>query len=252
MLLLRDAGKKVHEITSCRNYEEYQEMAESAVYISYNADARPGGDMLAARLGGKHHYLRFSFDFDEIDDDFARLADELGVPRLSEDEIWKRRVRCLEALTETRDLIGDTPVAIDYTYCPRPLGLARLLLDHGFNVARVYLDGIPAADKPDFELLREHHPDLMLHPTVHAGMRFAASENSAGSDGAQPQVIAVGQKAAYFENTDNFVNVVEGGGMIGYEAVIRTCELIQDAYNNTKDMRDLVQVKGLGCEVCLR
>ena len=56
--LLRAAGLKIHEITSCRNYEEYQQMAESSVYISYNPDAAPGGDMLAERLGGTHQYLQ--------------------------------------------------------------------------------------------------------------------------------------------------------------------------------------------------
>ena len=43
MLMLNGAGLKVHEITSCKTYEEYQQMAESSVYISYHPDAAPGG-----------------------------------------------------------------------------------------------------------------------------------------------------------------------------------------------------------------
>ena len=98
----------------------------------------------------------------------------------------------------------------------------------------------------------------MLYPTVHAAMRFASKENtegagvSADSDGKKVRVLAVGQKAAYFENTKHFVNVVEGGGMTGYEAVTRTLGLMKDAYLHEKSVRDLVQVKGLGCEVCVR
>jgi hypothetical protein len=46
--------------------------------------------------------------------------------------------------------------------------------------------------------------------------------------------------------------VVEGGGMLGYEAVVRTLELMREAYSEKKNMRELVQVKGLGCEVCVR
>jgi hypothetical protein len=65
-------------------------------------------------------------------------------------------------------------------------------------------------------------------------------------------VLAIGQKAAYFENTDNFVNVVEGGGMLGYEAVTHTMKLMRDAYINKKNMRELVQIKGLGCGICAR
>ena len=252
--LLRAAGFRIHEITSCRNYEEYQEMAESSFYISYNPDAAPGGDMLAERLGGTHHYLRFSFDPDEIDAEFSKLAEVLSAASANVfDALADIRTRGREAsaaaIRETRELIGDTPVTIDYTFCPRPLGLARFLLDNGFNVVRVYLDGIPGADKPDFEYLRENYPDLMLHPTVHTGMRFANTENRQAAD--QELVLAVGQKAAYFENTDHFVNVVEGGGMTGYEAITHTLELMRDAYLHTQEMRELVQIKGLGCEVCL-
>ena len=263
--LLRAAGLKIHEITSCRNYEEYQQMAESSVYISYNPDAAPGGDMLAERLGGTHQYLQLSFDEDEIDAGFDRLAEVLSekTTARAEDVIAalavirsEGRNEAADALRETLELIGDTPVVIDYTFCPRPLSLARLLLDNGFNVTKVYADGIPGADRPDFEYLQERYPDLMLHPTVHAAMRFAASENTCAAeeqgqtDGCR--VLAIGQKAAYFENTNHFVNVVEGGGMIGYKAITGTLQLMREAYLNEKPMRDLVQIKGLGCEVCVR
>lgn len=270
--LLTAAGLRIHEITSCRTYEEYQEMGESTVYISYNPDAAPGGDMLSAKLGGRHHYMKLSFNYDEIDEELERLGDALigstAEGRLDRAKAIREcignlrkcgREESVAALEETLALIGDTPVTIDYTFCPRPLGLARLLLDSGFNVKRVYLDGIPGADKPDYEYLKDNYPDLMLSPTVHSAMRFAASENSKHaeehvSDGSdcRPWVLAVGQKAAYFENTDHFVNVVEGGGMTGYEAVTETLRLMRDAYVSAKNMRDLVQIKGLGCEVCIR
>jgi len=253
MKLLKGAGLKVHEITSCRNYEEYQEMAESSVYISYNPDAAPGGDMLAGRLGGTHFPLKFSFDYDETDETFADLARVLGIDARSADEIAGLRKACEEEIEKTREVVGDTPISIDYTYCPRPLGLARLLLDHGFRVERVYVDGIPGGDRAAFDYLRENYPDLMLYPTVHAGMRFANSAMTAEDEGAcGVNTLALGQKAAYFDGTDHFVNIVEGGGMIGYEAVMRTMELMRDAYLNSKEMKELVQVKGLGCEVCNR
>ena len=268
--LLKASGLRIHEITSCKTYEEYQEMAESSVYISYNPDAVPGGNMLSDRLGGRHHYLRFSFDQKEIDEEFDKLAETL-TENCSAGEDFATRFRnalaeirkegrsaAEQAAAETYALIGDTPITIDYTFCPRPLGLARFLLDNGFNVKKVYVDGIPAADKPSFDYLQEHYPDLMLHPTVHASMRFAAAENTANAErneaqnSGRAQVLAIGQKAAYFENTKHFVNVVEGGGMNGYEAIVRTLGLMKEAYLEEKPMRDLVQVKGLGCEVCVR
>lgn len=238
---LEENGYKIHEITACKNYEEYQEMAESAFYISYYPSAVAGGDMLAERLGGEHIYLPFSYDYQEIEEGFTNLANKMGskIPDFS-----GKKEQCEKALRETKDLIGDTPIVIDYTFCVRPLGLARMLLDGGFCVERVYMDSTIAAEKKDFLYLQEHFPDLMIYPTVHAGMRFKAPKE-------ESQILAIGQKAAYFENTKHFVNVVEGGGMLGYEAILQTLEYIKEAYLTEKDMEHLIQVKGLGCEGCL-
>lgn len=235
--ILKAAGVKIHEITSCKTYEEYQKMAEAGLYISYNPAAAAGGEMLAKRIGGEHLYVPFSFDYDEIKAGLEKIGKRLGIeiPDFSD-----KKVTCERALKETCELIGKTPISIDYTYCTRPLGLAKMLLDAGFVVEKVYVDAITGEEKADFIYLQEHFPDLLLYPTVHAGMRFMAKKE-------KTNVLAIGQKAAYFDNTNHFVNVVEGGGMWGYDAVIHTLELMREAYLKEKDMRNLIQIKGMGC-----
>lgn len=241
MQLLRANGLKIHEITSCENYEQYQEMAESEFYISYYPSAAAGGDMLAERLGSKHIYIPFSFDYDEIESGLTNLAASLGI---SAPDFSGKREECENAIKETLALIGDTPIAIDYTYSPRPLGLAKFLLENGFNVKRVYLDAITGEEKPAFEALKTSFPELQLYPTVHASMRFLAEKEPTN-------YLAIGQKAAHFMNTNHFVNVVEGGGMYGYFAVLNTLKLMQEAFNEEKDMRNLIQIKGMGCGGCI-
>ena len=235
--ILKATNLKIHEITSCKTYEEYQEMAESSYYISYNAAAGAGGEMLEERLGGKHIYVPFSFDYEQIDAGFEKLCNilEVELPDFS-----KKRNACDVAKKDVLELIGNTPISIDYTYCPRPLGLARMLLDAGFAVEKVYVDTITGEEKADFEYLQEHFPKLLLYPTVHSSMRFMANREKGGG-------LAIGQKAAYFDNTNHFVNVVQGGGMLGYDAVLNTLYLMKEAYLEEKDMRSLIQIKGMGC-----
>jgi len=196
--------------------------------------------MLSQRLGGKHIYVPFNFDYDEIEAGFTHLAEALGI---AAPDFTGKRASCAAALKETLALVGNTPIAIDYTYCPRPLGLAKLLLDAGFNVQRVYLDVVTGEEKAAFEYLKENFPNLELYPTVHASMRFLAAKEPSG-------YLAIGQKAAHFTNTNHFVNVVEGGGMLGYQAILKTLELIREAYREEKDMRNLIQIKGMGCGGC--
>ena len=241
MVLLKENGLRVHEITACKTYAQYQQMAESEFFVSYYPAAIPGGNMLAQRLGRTHIYVPFSFDFGEIDAAFSVLAKALDI---SLPDSAARRQACTDALSETLALVGDTPIAIDYTFCPRPLGLAKLLLDSGFNVRRVYLDVVTGEEKQTFESLQKQYPELLLFPTVHAGMRFLAQKEPSG-------YLAIGQKAAHFLNTSHFVNVVEGGGMLGYQAILKTAALMQEAFLEEKDTRNLIQIKGMGCGGCV-
>ena len=241
MVLLKENGFRIHEITSCKTYEEYQQMAESEFNICYYPAAVAGCKMLSERLRSTSVYVPFSFDFAEIDAGFSALAEKLGIPL--QDSTAKRQA-CIDALKETLDLIGNTPIAIDYTYSPRPLGLAKLLLDQGFNVQRVYLDAVTGEEKKVFEDLQAQYPTLELFPTVHASMRFLAQKEPS-------DYLAIGQKAAHFLNTSHFVNVVEGGGMLGYQAVLKTLGLMREAFLEEKDTRNLIQIKGMGCGGCV-
>lgn len=261
-ITLKNYGLKIHEITSCRTYAEYQEMAESSLYITYYPAAKAGGDALAKRLGGKHIYLPYSWDYDEITEalnilkyECAKTLDE-GIEK-NIDKI----AECEKAFEKTLVLIGDTPIAIDYTFCPRPTSVAKQLLLHGFNVKRIYLDSFTGEEKKDYEYLKENYPDLELYATVDVKSRFMASSSREAlgtKDNNNPdnkkitsdKWLAIGQKAAYFLDTDYFVNIVEGGGMFGFEAITDTLELMRDAYENPKEMRKLVQIKGMGCGSC--
>ena len=241
MQLLRGSGVTVHEITACKTYAEYQQMAESEFFLSYYPAAIPGGEELAERLNRKHIYVPFSFDYDEIEAGLTRLAGVMGLPA---PDFSGKREGCAAALAQTLAVVGDAPIAIDYTYCPRPLGLAKLLLTSGFNVKRVYLDSISGEEKADFTYLKENYPALELYPTVHASMRFLAAKEDTGW-------LAIGQKAAHFLNAHHFVNVVEGGGMLGYQAITKTLSLLREAQGEEKDLRDLIQIKGMGCGGCV-
>ena len=241
MVLLKENGLTVHEITACKTYEQYQQMAESEFCICYYPAAIPGCKALAQRLGSTHLYVPFSFDFDEIDTAFASLSQALDIPL---PDFSVQRQACLNALKETLALVGNTPIAIDYTFCPRPLGLAKLLLENGFHVQRVYLDVVTGEERETFESLQAQYPDLLLFPTVHPSMRFLAQK-------APSDYLAIGQKAAHFLNTPHFVNVVEGGGMLGYQAIRKTLQLMQEAFLEKKDTRNLIQIKGMGCGGCV-
>lgn len=240
---VRENGSRLRDIVLCRDYEEYLELAESFLMIATYPPAKAGAEALAQRLGRKFLYLPQSFSYGEIRSGQSLLAAALGLP---EPDPAEQIDRAENALSETLRTVGEIPVEIDYTATSRPLGLARLLLDHGFRVSRVYADVFSEEERGDFEYLVKNAPELLLTATVHPKMRFAGMGRR--GDG---QVLAIGQKAAYFSGTAHFVNIVAGGGAHGFEGIVRMSEWMTAAFREEKNTCQVIRRKGLGCESCL-
>ena len=109
---------------------------------------------------------------------------------------------------------------------------------------RIYVDAFIGEEQSDFDYLCENFPELEIWPTLAAQMRFA-------SDHEKTDYLCIGQKAAHFNSAPHFVNLVENGGLYGYQAITELCRLMADAFDNEKDIRTLIQKKAWGCESCI-
>jgi len=241
--MIRENGYDYWDITLCRTYEEYKSLAESALLLTTIPAAVHGASILAERLGVRHLDLTMSCSPESIESSLKLLAEALVLP---EPDFREAREQAEEALRAAKEEIGDTPIALDYTAVPRPVSLARLLLDRGFRVTRIYADVFLPEERDDFEYLRKTYPDLTVSAAVHAKMRFAPRFAETG-DG----VLAIGQKAAWFCGTRHFVNIVSGGGLYGYSGLVRLAGLMLDAFREEKNTEEVIRRKGFGCESCL-
>ena len=238
---LKKHGWELYEIQRTHTYPEYQTLAGASLCLTNQPAAIPAGEMLRDRFGTPHLHLPLSYAYGEIEANWRRFCGEAGIPV---PDFSALEEGCEDALAAAKREIGDAPVEIDYTVTSRPLSLARTLLAHGFRVTRIYLDGISGEERADFDALRESAPDLLLTPTVDPVMRVRPRET-------EELTLAVGQKAAYFTGTDRFVNLVENGGLYGFEAVRGMAQLMRDAWRTPKNARELIQIKGMGCSSCL-
>lgn len=87
----------------------------------------------------------------------------------------------------------------------------------------VYLDSVSPEEKNVFDWLKIHHPDLELCVTIQAKMRVLPRHT-------EEKVLAIGQKAAWFSGSSYFVNMVQGGGLWGFDGIRRTLELMTEAF----------------------
>jgi hypothetical protein len=257
--LVQKSGSKVVQIKGCTTYEDFLHLSEGKAFLCIYPPAKVGVEQAAKRLNRPFFYLPASFDYGLIEAQLTEMAEFLQMEPM---DIQTQRQAAEAALCEAKRIIGDTPVAIDYTVHPRTLGLARLLLAHGFCVDRVYIDSVNREEEADFLWLKEHAPQLILSATVHVKKRVTArgrgvqsaqvpepcpSDNNTDSR----KVLAIGQKAAWFERTEFFVNLVSGGDLYGFSGVRRMAELMVEAFQAPKDTEDIVPRKGWGCESCI-
>ena len=249
---LEKCGCELREITTCDTWEKYEKLGEANVFLSIFPTAKYGAQTQAKRLGREHIYMPASFDYEEIKQQMELLAEKVISECVkTEKDIWNREAwfekeiaACEASVAQAHSIIGDTPIVIDYLMHPRPLGLAKYLLEHGFCVEAVYLDGVSPEEERAFYWLSEHEPELELRATIQPKMRVLPRNH-------EGKVLALGQKAAWFTQSPYFVNVVEGAGWYGFDGIRKMAELMIRACEEEKEVEDLVVRKGWGCESCI-
>lgn len=240
----------LREIPTCETWEDYQNLGEGSLILNCYPAGKFGAEKQAEILGRPFLYLPGSFDYGEIQEQEEKLLGMLGqqnnrkTGKINGLDIEKEIRECEEALSHAHQIIGDTPIAVDYLFHPRPLGLTKLLLTHGFQVQSVFLDSISPEEKEVFFWLKENYPELKLISTVRPEMRVRTRQQS-------EKILAIGQKAAWFTGSRNFVNMVQGGGLWGFDGIRHTAQLMVEAFHEEKDPEDLIVRKGWGCESCI-
>ena len=240
--LLRCNDYQIKESPVCESWEDYLSLSDCRMMLNCYPAGKAGTEWTAERLGRPFMYLPSCFDYDEIIGQLEALSESMELLGVLDYEGEKES--CEAALHEAFLEVGDWPIAIDGTFHPRPMGLARLLISHGFYVERIYLDAISPEEENDFKWLQQHAPELMLLATVQVKMRVLPRKT-------EREMLALGQKAAWFTGSRHFVNMVQGAGLYGFDGIRRLAHLMVEAAREEKETPDLVIRKGWGCESCI-
>ena len=260
---LKQHGIRIADVTGSKTYDEFLTMSRSSLNLLFHKAGMKAAKDLEIRLKQPYLMMRPGYIYEEIDADLAALSERLGIPAPSAEETEKLRAAAEQAAAEAAAVLKDTPVSVDGTAVDCPLGLCVYLLEHGFRVETLFVDNFTEPEEV-FMKLRSLKPDLKVYSALNWNMRQkergwqpeesraaacpdgAADPGSpAGMDGAK--IVAIGQRAAYFHDTNYFVDLVNNDGMYGYRGIVRLMELLTEAFREEKDMRRLIQIKGWGC-----
>lgn len=238
--MFHDGGYTTQDFANCKTYEDYKKLGEAEANIYFLSNSGPAAKDMERRLDQQALYLQYSYDYAVIRKNLEMAAEQfkLAIPDC---DAYEAKIE--EKLSQLKKEVGHTHIAIDFDATPRPLSLARLLLDHGFNVYAVYLNNILPEEEENFYYLKEHYPTLSLRTTKHYKCRIIPRDDAQKYG----KVLAIGQLATYFTNTTYFVNLIENSGLYGYVGIMKLIDLISEANKEEKNVRSIIQVKAWGC-----
>ena len=246
-------GIHVRQVMDCRNYDAYLDMGDSFLYLTRSALSVYGLQALAGKNERPCLYLPPVALDGQIREALRSLLTAAGQEGGAPDEklsafLKQEQSSARQAFSRARAVIGNTEVWLDYLACPRPLSMARRLLEEGFRVTRICLDSISPEEREDFDWLKAQAPDLLLQSTsqVEARQRARIAPGMLQGKPEECRILAIGPKAAFFAATPFFVNWIEYDGNWGYDGLRKLASAMIDAYQRPKDLRDTVQRKGLG------
>lgn len=233
--MLNAAGYEVKDVCTCKNYEEFQSMSESVANISTMPYSDAGNFELSGRLGQIPIVLPLAFNYGEIEKSLMLVSDTLDCQM---PDIEKLKDKTEREIIKTKETIGNMSIEIDYVAVPRPLELARFLIEHGLNVTGVFGNVFVDGDRKAFEWLKKYKPEIKIYSAINPIAQVYPHKAT--------NVLAIGQKAAFFNRTAHFVNLVEGAGLWGFDGICRLMRDMRAAAENEKDI-SLIQTKGWGC-----
>lgn len=185
--LLRQAGvKTIREISRCRDYDEYQMMAEANFNLVLNPEARFAAQDFEKRLEIPSIELTRLYEIDKIGSQYAALGAALGVTFRDETE----RKRAEEAVRAFREKYGEVTFCVGECINGDPFELSLALVRYGFQVSEIY-GTLTAENFVYLRRLAELSPDTRVFSNLEPTMLYYDCSQSPGD-------LTIGKDAGYY------------------------------------------------------
>ena len=182
--LLGSAGvRTVHEISRCKDYEEYQTMSEANFNLVLHPEARFAAEDFHNRLQIPFIELRRLYQTDKIASQYQAFGRVLGVT--FSDEVYREKAE--EAVAKFKEKRPDASFAIGECMNGDPFELALALLKYGFKVPEIY--GTITAENfvymkqlallsPETRVFSNMEPTMIYYDSAQSGVNITIGKDA--------------------------------------------------------------------------
>lgn len=211
--MLEKAGvKTVHEISRCKDYEEYQTMAEANFNLVLHPEARFAAEDFREKLKIPFIELRRLYQIDKITKQYQALGKVLGLPF----EDHEAEAAALDSVKCLKSAKPAAVFAIGECMNGDPFELALALVKYGFRVAEIY-GTLTAENFVYLKNLSELSPQTKVFSNMEPTMLYYDPEESGVT-------ITIGKDACYYHPDVKNVMWNEEVQPYGYAGVRHLCE----------------------------
>ena len=222
--MLEKAGvKAIHEISRCKDYEEYQTMAEANFNLVLHPEARFAAEDFHEKLQIPFIELRRLYQIDKITKQYQALGKVLGIPF----EDHEAEAAALDSVKCLKSAKPDAVFAIGECMNGDPFELALALVKYGFQVAEIY-GTLTAENFVYLKHLSELSPQTKVFSNMEPTMLYYDGENSGVN-------MAIGKDAAYYHQNCPNVMWNQDRQPYGYAGVRRLFEALTEAENRWEE-----------------
>ena len=232
--LLEGLGFGTRHISQCRTLAEYQKLSSSRLNLVIGPSAKTAAEEMKEHLGIDWVFTPVSYDPEEIEDGFRRIACKFGKTIGFDFDSWRGRLG--RTLKETRNAVGGRRIVIDDSATNRPFSLAKLLVQNGFTVAEICAEGCPGMEEAAFRWLEQNSGVTVRLHTKHTAPLMRESS---------PDILAIGFECAYLHGACHVVDQLEDEAQYGYGGIMMLLEKIKNASSGPVELQRLIQDYGL-------
>lgn len=235
--VLRRCGvKRVNYPFKCRTFEEFREMGHARWNLVMSESGLRAAREMSPRMD--YRFVPMRYDAEGIRREYECIFDMLGTT--VDLSAYEREMR--DAIGDTASFLDGMTIAVGSSASAMPMNLARMLLENGFNVVKVFKTNIysdlDSKDGDDLAWIQEHHPEVEVIGSNDPIM-CERYQDCGRVD------LAVGFTAGYFMQTSRIANVMHDEGLFGYRGVASLMRSMRSAVEDPKDLRSLVKAYGI-------
>ena len=193
--LLHSAGvKTIHEISRCKDYEEYQTMSEANFNLVLHPEARFAAEDFHNRLQIPFIELRRLYQTDKIASQYQAFGKVLGVT--FSDEVYREKAE--ETVAKFKEKRPDASFAIGECMNGDPFEMALAMIKYGFKVPEIY--GTLTAENfiylnqlsrlsPETKVFSNMGPTMLYYDPEKSGVNMTIGKDAGYYHPDQPNVI---------------------------------------------------------------